>query len=57
MDSDAPMPAPHSPTDVSLTLAELVGRLGGELVGEGSTVIRRIAPLESAGEDALSFLS
>ncbi|MEN9779202.1 MAG: hypothetical protein RL014_350 [Pseudomonadota bacterium] len=57
MDSDAPMPASPSPTDVSLTLAELVGRLGGDLVGEGSTVIRRIAPLESAGEDALSFLS
>lgn len=40
-----------------LTLDALVARLGGELVGDGNTLIRSLAPLESAGADALSFLS
>lgn len=38
-------------------LDELVARLGGELVGEGATVIRRVASLEGAGTDGIAFLA
>jgi UDP-3-O-[3-hydroxymyristoyl] glucosamine N-acyltransferase len=38
-------------------LAELVAALGGELVGDDSLVIERIAPLESATPTSLSFLA
>ena len=38
-------------------LAELVAALGGELVGDGSLVIERIAPLDSATPTSLSFLA
>ncbi|HXY30135.1 MAG TPA: UDP-3-O-(3-hydroxymyristoyl)glucosamine N-acyltransferase [Gemmatimonadaceae bacterium] len=41
----------------SLT-AEAVARLaGGELRGEGSVVVRRVAPLDRATDDALTFLA
>ncbi|MBL8360888.1 MAG: UDP-3-O-(3-hydroxymyristoyl)glucosamine N-acyltransferase [Rubrivivax sp.] len=40
------------------SLAQITGRLGGELVGDdGSHVVTRIAPLAAAGADAISFLS
>lgn len=42
---------------MSLSLASVVAALGGELHGDGSLVIRGLAPLESANPDQLSFLS
>lgn len=42
---------------VSLTLAQIVAELGGELVGDGAQCITRLAPLESADASALGFLS
>jgi UDP-3-O-[3-hydroxymyristoyl] glucosamine N-acyltransferase len=39
------------------TVAEIVARLGGELVGDGSLVIERLAPLESAGAAQIAFLA
>jgi UDP-3-O-[3-hydroxymyristoyl] glucosamine N-acyltransferase len=36
---------------------ELVAQLGGELLGDPETVLRRIAPLEGAGADSIGFLS
>ncbi|MDR1462791.1 MAG: UDP-3-O-(3-hydroxymyristoyl)glucosamine N-acyltransferase [Azoarcus sp.] len=36
---------------------ELVARLGGELVGDGSVRLRRVATLERAGEGDLAFLA
>lgn len=41
----------------AITLEEIVQALGGELRGDASTVIDAIAPLESAGEGSISFLS
>ena len=38
-------------------LGELVAALGGELVGDPAVLIASIAPLESAGPEAISFLS
>ena len=40
-----------------ITLGELVARFGGRVVGDGNTIIRRLASLESAGTGDLSFLS
>ncbi|MGQ0709882.1 MAG: UDP-3-O-(3-hydroxymyristoyl)glucosamine N-acyltransferase [Rhodoferax sp.] len=42
---------------VSLTLAQIVAELGGELCGAPETAVTRLAPLESADAAALSFLS
>lgn len=42
---------------ITLTLAEIQARLGGELVGEGSTLISGIAPLADAKTAQISFLS
>lgn len=42
---------------VSLTLAQIVAELGGELEGSPAVVVTRLAPLESADASALSFLS
>lgn len=39
------------------TLAEIVEKLGGELVGEGATGIRQVATLASAGEGQLTFVA
>lgn len=39
------------------TLAEIVGKLGGELIGDGSIVIRQVATLANAGEGYISFLA
>lgn len=41
----------------TFTLAQIVADLGGELSGDPLTVVRRLAPLASAGPDALTFLS
>lgn len=40
-----------------LRLGAIVGALGGELQGDPELVIERLAPLQTAGPDALSFLS
>jgi UDP-3-O-[3-hydroxymyristoyl] glucosamine N-acyltransferase len=40
-----------------LTLGSIVAALGGELEGDASLAIGRLAPLETAQPDALSFLS
>ncbi len=40
-----------------MTLAELTAQLGGELDGDGSRTIRGVAPLQSAGEDQVTFLT
>lgn len=44
-------------TAVSLTLADIAARLGAELRGEGSCLIRGLHTLAAAGPDELSFLS
>lgn len=38
-------------------LDELVARLGGELVGDGSLQVRRVATLDQAGDGDLAFLA
>ena len=38
-----------------LRLDEIVARLGGELIGDGATTVRRIATLEQAGEGDIAF--
>jgi UDP-3-O-[3-hydroxymyristoyl] glucosamine N-acyltransferase len=40
-----------------LRLDQIVGRLGGEIVGAGDTVISRVATLERAGPGDLAFLA
>ena len=42
---------------ISYTLAELVERFGGTVMGDGGTRIRQVAPIESAGEGEITFLS
>lgn len=42
---------------MELSLDELVGRLGGELVGDPAVRIRQIASIEAAAEGELAFLS
>jgi UDP-3-O-[3-hydroxymyristoyl] glucosamine N-acyltransferase len=39
------------------TVADIVSRLGGECIGDDSLPIERIAPLDSAGVDAIAFLA
>ncbi len=38
-------------------LRDIIERLGGELIGDPATLIASIEPLESAGPEAISFLS
>ena len=40
-----------------LTLGDIVDRLGGELCGEGSLLIERVAALETAGEGDIAFVT
>ncbi len=40
-----------------MTLSELARALGGELTGDGSRVVRGVAPLETARPDEVSFLA
>ena len=42
---------------MALRLGEIVQALGGELQGDEAFEVRRLAPLATAGPDALSFLS
>lgn len=42
---------------MAITLAELVERLGGELVGDGTHTIRQIAPLDRARADEIGFVA
>ncbi|MDN4587813.1 UDP-3-O-(3-hydroxymyristoyl)glucosamine N-acyltransferase [Xenophilus aerolatus] len=42
---------------MALRLGEIVDALGGELQGDEAFEVRRLAPLATAGPDALSFLS
>ena len=42
---------------VSFSLAEIAARLGGDVLGDGEIRIHRVAPLTTAGEGEISFLS
>ena len=42
---------------MSATLAELVARLGGELVGNGQTRVHQVAPLDRATPDQIGFVA
>ena len=42
---------------MEISLGELVGRLGGELVGDPAVSIKQIATLDKAGEGDLAFLA
>lgn len=42
---------------MAVTLAELVARFGGELLGDGSITIRQVAPLDQAQADEIGFVS
>ncbi len=44
-------------TGPSFTLGEIVADLGGELSGDAAARVSRLAPLDSAGGEALTFLS
>ena len=39
------------------TLAELAEHVGGKVVGDGRVVIRRVAPIDQAGEGEIAFLT
>ncbi|WP_333840121.1 UDP-3-O-(3-hydroxymyristoyl)glucosamine N-acyltransferase [Pelomicrobium sp.] len=39
------------------SLAELVARFGGELIGDGQTRVRQVGTLEGAGPDQIAFFS
>jgi UDP-3-O-[3-hydroxymyristoyl] glucosamine N-acyltransferase len=41
----------------SFSLGEIVERLGGEVIGDPKTTVRRVAPLESATPDSITFLA
>ncbi len=43
-------------SDFALSIAEIAQRLDAELLGDGRGVIRRLATLETAGDDALAWL-
>lgn len=42
---------------MSFTLASIVERLGGELLGDGSITVRQVATLEKAAPDTIAFLA
>jgi UDP-3-O-[3-hydroxymyristoyl] glucosamine N-acyltransferase len=45
------------PTARGMRLADLAARVGATLDGDGSTVVHRVASLEHAGPDAITFLT
>lgn len=45
------------PAALAPTVADLVAALGGELLGDAALVLHRIAPLDKAGADDVSFLA
>ena len=42
---------------MAVALREIAARLGGELIGDGDVPVERIAALESASSDAITFLA
>ncbi len=44
-------------TELNLTVSQLADRIGGQVIGDGSAVIRGIAPLSLAGAADVSFLA
>jgi UDP-3-O-[3-hydroxymyristoyl] glucosamine N-acyltransferase len=42
---------------MAVSLAELVARFGGELVGDGARMIRQVSPLERATSDEIGFVA
>ncbi|MHB1352862.1 MAG: UDP-3-O-(3-hydroxymyristoyl)glucosamine N-acyltransferase [Thiobacillus sp.] len=42
---------------MAVTLAALVERFGGELIGDGATSVRQVAPLDRACADEIGFVS
>ncbi|MFZ3261916.1 MAG: LpxD N-terminal domain-containing protein, partial [Thiobacillus sp.] len=42
---------------MAVTLAALVARFGGELVGDGAQTVRQVAPLDRATPDEIGFVS
>ncbi len=42
---------------MALTLEDIAGLIGGRLAGDGARQIARVAPLDSAGADALTFVT
>lgn len=42
---------------MSYTLADIVGRFGGELLGDGAIRIRQVAELDRAGADEIGFVA
>src|SRR5512138_597700 len=42
---------------MAVTLAALVARFGGELVGDGTRTVTQVAPLDRAGPDEIGFVS
>ena len=45
------------PGGVQFTLSEIAARLGGDVLGDGQTLIRRIATLASADAGDITFLA
>lgn len=41
----------------SLSLREIVGRLGGDVIGDAGVIVRQVATLEKAAPDTISFLA
>ena len=42
---------------LSKTLNELASYVGGEIAGDGDTIIHRVAPIDEASEGAITFLN
>jgi UDP-3-O-[3-hydroxymyristoyl] glucosamine N-acyltransferase len=42
---------------ITLTLREIVSRLGGELAGDAAVVVKGVATLDAAGPDEITFLA
>lgn len=42
---------------ISKTLVELADHVGGKIIGDGSVVIHKVAPLDQAGPNDISFLT
>jgi len=42
---------------MSLTVAELAGRIGAELVGDGSAQVSAVGPIEAAGDTDVTFIT
>ena len=42
---------------IQKTLSELANHVGGKVIGDGSVVIRKVAPIDEAGEGEITFLT